>query len=166
VNSERAEIGSRQVERYQAGVTLVELILSITIISIALVGVLLVLGHTTRHSADPMLEHQAVAIAEAYLEEVLLKSYEDPDTGLICGAAEGSRSIFDDVCDYDGLSNVGAEDQYGGAVSGLEGYTVAVSIDTSATLNDLSGSSEVLRADVQVTHPIGIDITISGYRAR
>jgi MSHA pilin protein MshD len=142
------------------------LILSITIISTALVGVLLVLRQTTRHSADPMLEHQAAAIAEAYLEEILLKPYEDPDTGLICGAAEGSRSLFDDVCDYDGLSNSGAEDQYGVAVSGLEDYSVAVSIDTSAVLNDLSGSSEVLRADVRVTHSVGVDIAISGYRAR
>jgi MSHA pilin protein MshD len=147
-------------------VTLVELVLSITIISIALVGVLLVMGQTTRHSADPMIEHQAVAIAEAYLEEILVKSYADPDDSSICGTAEGSRSLYDDVCDYNGLSDSGAADQFGVAVSGLENYTVAVSIDTSATLNDLSGSAQVLRADVHVTHSANVDITISGYRTR
>ncbi len=45
----------------QSGVTLVELVVAMVVISIALGGVLLVLNYTTRHSADPVLRHQASA---------------------------------------------------------------------------------------------------------
>ncbi len=56
------------------GVTLIELIVAIVVISIALVGVLSVINYTTLHSADPVLRHQAIAIAEAYMEEISLKT--------------------------------------------------------------------------------------------
>ena len=75
------------------GFTLVELVIAMVVISIALSGVLMVMNYTTAHSADPMIQHQAVAIAEAYLEEILLKPYADPD-GV---DGEGSRALFDDV---------------------------------------------------------------------
>jgi len=81
----------------EAGVTLIELIISMVIISIALTGILTVMNLTVSHSADPVIQHQAVAIAESYLEEILLQSYADPDAA----DGEASRSLFDDVDDYD-----------------------------------------------------------------
>jgi len=60
---------------HQSGVTLVELILSMVIISIALTGVMTVMNLTVSHSADPVVNHQAVAIAEACMEEVLLEPF-------------------------------------------------------------------------------------------
>ena len=151
--------------RSESGLTLVELVVSMVIVSIALAGVLVAMNQTTVRSADPMIEHQAVAIAEAYLEEILLQAYADPDDAAICGTPEGSRALYDDVCDYAGLSDSGARDQTDTAVAGLESYQVDVTIDTAANLNGLSGSSEVLRADVTVTHPANVTITLSGYRA-
>lgn len=56
--------------RRQAGVTLVELIMFMVIVSIALAGVLQVMRMTTAHSADPLRRKQALMIAEALLEEV------------------------------------------------------------------------------------------------
>jgi MSHA pilin protein MshD len=146
------------------GLTLVELVISIVVLGIALPGVLLAVNATTKRSADPMLEHQAVAIAEAYLEEILAKAYADPDDASVCGAAEGSRDLYDDVCDYAGLDDAGARDQEGGAVAGLGAYRVRASVDTAATLGALSGSADVLRVDVRVTHAAGVDLTLSGYR--
>jgi MSHA pilin protein MshD len=152
-----------------AGVTLIELTVSIMIIAISVSGTLLLVATATRHSADPMLERQAVAIADAYLEEILLRPFYDPDLGAgggSCPAPEGSRSLFDNVCDYDGLDDAGAQDQGGSAIPGLGAYRVRVDVDTTATLNTLSGAADVLRADVRVTHPSQIDLTLSGYRAR
>ncbi|HAN91340.1 MAG TPA: hypothetical protein DCQ33_04565, partial [Nitrospira sp.] len=51
--------------------TLIELILFIIIINVGIFGILVVMNSTTRASADPMLRKQAVAMAEAILEEVL-----------------------------------------------------------------------------------------------
>src|SRR5437763_6921524 len=69
-------------ERRRArGVTLVELIVFIVIVSVAVMGVLTALDLSNRSSADPMIQKQALAIAEALLEEVQLQpfTYCDPD---------------------------------------------------------------------------------------
>ena len=68
-------------KREQAGVTLVELVVFIVIISVALVGVLKVLEMTNRGSADPLVRKQALSIAESLLLEIEQQpfTYCDPD---------------------------------------------------------------------------------------
>ena len=58
----------------QSGVTLIELVIAIVIIAIAATAILGTFATTVGQSADPMIRHQAVAIAEAYLEEISLKA--------------------------------------------------------------------------------------------
>ncbi|MHB8745015.1 MAG: prepilin-type N-terminal cleavage/methylation domain-containing protein [Gammaproteobacteria bacterium] len=151
----------------QYGATLVELVITIVIISISVAAVVGTLSRMTAHSADPMIEAQAVAIAESYLEEIMLKAYLDP-TGAVCPGPPGSRSLYDNVCDYNGLVDIGARDQSGNPPPGIDlsAYTVTVTVDQTATLNNLSGSGSVLRIDVNVTYvdPSIADITLSGYR--
>ena len=48
----------------QRGVSLVELIMFIVIVSVALAGILLVFNVTTKGSADPLVHKQALAAAE------------------------------------------------------------------------------------------------------
>lgn len=153
--------------RRSSGLTLIELVISVVVISIALTGTLLAVNATTVRSADPMLQHQGSAVAEAYLEEILLKAYFDPDPpGGVCPAPEAARALWDNVCDYAGLDDAGARAQGGAAVAGLGDYRVRVTVDPAATLNTLVGSADVLRVDVRVTHPTGVDLTLSGYRTR
>ena len=66
--------------RRQRGVTLIELIMFIVIIGAALAGLLQVLSYTTKGSADPVRQKQALMIAEGLLEEVRLAgfTYCDP----------------------------------------------------------------------------------------
>jgi MSHA pilin protein MshD len=151
-------------EKAQRGLTLVELVISIVVAGIAVTGTVLAMNMSTAHSADPMLEHQASAIGEAYLEEILLKEYADPDTGIICPAPEASRDLYDNVCDYAGLDELGARTQDGTPVPGLGAYRVRAGVDSAATLNGLTGSAQVLRVDVRVTHTSRVDLTLSGYR--
>jgi MSHA pilin protein MshD len=159
----------RRASRGEAGVTLIELAISIAVIAIAVSGTLLVISRTVRASADPMVQRQASAIAEAYLEEILAKPYYDPALGAAggaCPAAGGTRASWDNVCDYNGLDDSGARDQFGIAVTGLSAYRVRVSVDsTAATLGALSGPANVLRVDVRVTHSLPLDLLLSGYRA-
>ena len=72
---------ARRLAAGQSGVTLIELIITIVVISIALTGTLVVISRTVGGSADPMIVRQAVGVAEAYLEEILLKPYYDPVLG-------------------------------------------------------------------------------------
>ena len=145
----------------QAGVTLVELVVSIVIVAVAASAVLGVLATTTQGSADPMIRHQAVAIAEAYLEEIALKPTDDPD-GV---DGEVIRSDFDDVDDYHGLADVGARDQFGNPLAGLGSYDVSVSIVNSAGL-PAAPAADVYRIDVNAVRSPAVSFTVSGYRLR
>lgn len=147
--------------KLQAGVTIVELLLSIVIVATAASAVLGVLSMTSDHSADPMIRHQAASIAEAYLEEILLKSFDDPD-GV---DGEALRADFDDVDDYDGLADAGARDQFGNPIANLGDYFVSVAVSPSAALPS-APAADVLRIDISVAWQSGIDFTISGYRTR
>ncbi len=57
------------------GVTMVELIIFIVVVSIAVVGVLLVMNVNSARSGDAQLRKQALSIAEALLEEVESASF-------------------------------------------------------------------------------------------
>lgn len=157
-------------ERPQRGISLMETILAIVVVGVAVAAVVSVFVVTTRASADPMVRQQAQFIAETYLEEILLKSFFDPDSGNVCPAAEASRGQYDNVCDYNGLNQV-PTDQFGNAIAGLGAYNaqVAVARDNTVTLNGLTNGPaaneiRVLRVDVTVTGPSGTSILLSGYR--
>ena len=62
----------------QKGVTLVELIISIAIITVALFAILSVYQVSINNSADPVTRRQAVLVAESVLEEVLGKPFVKP----------------------------------------------------------------------------------------
>jgi MSHA pilin protein MshD len=160
----------------QAGLSLIELVMFIMVISLGLAGVLLVMNYTSRRSADPMIREQALLIAESYMEEILVKKFIDPTGGTTrtCPTAEGGRTNYDNVCDYNGLSDVGARDQFGNAITGLENYNVAVtvsggagiSLGPSTNLVANTGSVRVLRVDITVTHGGVPDFSLplTGYR--
>lgn len=152
---------SRRTEKRSCarGATLVELIMFIVIVGVGIVGILGVMNLTTRASADPLIQKQALAIAEAYLEEVLAApfTYCDPDDanaatatsavlGIVptrCattlegigpegGESRGSSTTpFDNVSDYHGLAGAPAAID-GMSIPGLGSYQVAVAVAAEA----------------------------------
>jgi len=135
------------------GFTLIELIMSMVIISIAAVGILSVMNLTQKHSVDPLVERQALAIAEAYMEEILLQNYG------ACSAT--SRATYSCVGNYAGLLDVGAHNQAGAAISGLANYTVSVAVAASS----LTGGVSAQQITVSVSGPGVNGLTLVGYRA-
>jgi MSHA pilin protein MshD len=168
----------------QRGISLIELIMFIVIISVALVGILLVMNQVTRHSADPLIRKQAMAIAESLLEEVELQDFT-PASGVTpaCTATApkcnpviqtsdslnaGNRvTFYHTVSDYDGFEMPSPPGIYSIAdgtpslVSGLNGYGAKVGIAAEALGTVAAGSA--VRITVTVTSPQG-DVTIDGYR--
>lgn len=145
----------------ERGATLIELVISIVVIAIAASAVLGVLSSTVGRSADAMVLSQAVAIAEAYLEEISLKPFDDPD-GI---DGETLRPAFDDVDDYNGLVDDGARDQFGTALAPLAQYRVTVSVTASTALVGVPGTAAE-RIDVRVTYPGNGAVALTGYKAR
>lgn len=168
---------------HSQGATLVELVVTIMVVSIALAGVLAVIEINARTSADPMVQHQSIAIAEAYLEEILTKEFTNPEGSDVGGpeTLEGeTRASYDDVNDYHGLANNGCSavtgacptlgscvcDQNGNPIDGLQGYAVNISVmseDLVGTAITLS-AAYVWRVQVTVTPPLGDPVVIGGYR--
>jgi MSHA pilin protein MshD len=145
--------------RTQRGFTLVEVIVSIVVLAIAIVGVLAGLSAIAVNSANALVNEQAVAIASSYLNEVLQKPFGVSDGKIV-------RSQLDVVDDYAGLTNVGAQDQTGLAVPGLNGYTVAVAVRPGGPTVALGAvpAAQLREIDVTVSNSSGVLVVLSGYR--
>jgi MSHA pilin protein MshD len=139
--------------RRQAGFTLIELIIFIVVVGVGLAGILAVFNVSVASSADPMVHKQASALADSILEEILLKSYDDPDG---TNVGETGRADWDNVDDYVGKSNT----DFGLATGDLASYTIAITVTDPATVGGVS----MKKVTVTVTHS-GQSISMVGYRA-
>lgn len=79
------------------GFTLLETIMAIVIIGVGVAGVLSVFNVNVRHSADPVVRKQLMAIAEEMLEEIALRPFV---VGTVQTSAACGRADFDELGDY------------------------------------------------------------------
>jgi len=88
---------TREAIRSDAGLTLIEMIIFILVVSIALLAVLLALNVGARRSSDPLVRKQVLAIAEALLEEVELMPVTlcDPDDAHVTTATTSTVNATD-----------------------------------------------------------------------
>jgi MSHA pilin protein MshD len=123
--------------RAEHGVSLVELIVFIVIVSIGVAGVVGALSMATRASADPMIQKQALAIAEALLEEVQLQPFtycdpDDPQAATALSAAVGAT----------GCTSAAAVENLGPEATAPYGPETRTSVTTPFdNVNDYNGFS-------------------------
>ena len=156
----------------QRGVSLVELIMFIVIVSVALAGILLVLNVTTKGSADPLVHKQALAAAESLLEEIQLQDFSPPSgvssAGTMNDVFADRAAVYHTVLDYHQFpldDGMGIYPLNGGTpITGLENYRIKATVEPlAADWNGVLAASAVL-ITVTVTVPQGTPIEISGYR--
>ena len=137
----------------QGGLSLIELIVFIVIVSVGVAGILSVLNLTVAKSADPMLRKQTLAVAEAMMDEILAKDYQNdpadpnnssatlgctPATAPSCGVNTVlDRPNYNDVDDFNGWNQTGVYQLDGTLASILGTYTVAVAV-AATTLNGVA----------------------------
>ena len=133
----------------QTGVTLVELIIAIVIISIASVALLTGLGFQTARNVDPMIQSQAQMLASQYLKEVMAKSFFDPSAdprlspsvsrddaddsaadNTASSANATNRLLFNNLFEYNNY-NQPARELDGTLIPALAGYQISIEIDDS-----------------------------------
>lgn len=167
----------------QSGVTLVEQIVFIIVVSVGVIGVLSTLGPSLRFSADPQLRKQQLAIAESLLAEILHQpfTYCDPDditsmsatstadcpattdqdnrggTLMAMPALSETRFGMDPGTQFDNVADYAGYSQVG--VTGLssaavDGYTASVAISRAGGTFGLSAT--------QAGAALRIDVTVSG----
>ncbi|MHB1117527.1 prepilin-type N-terminal cleavage/methylation domain-containing protein [Sideroxydans sp.] len=177
------------VESKQRGISLIELIIFIVIISVALTGILLVMNQVTAHSADPLVRKQALAVAESILEEVELMpfTYCDPNDASavtatstagctvpeVLGAEIGETRYspttpFDNVNDYHNFQMAaGSIMDITNSNTGLAGYALSPITVTAIDLGGITqASGDALLITVTVSDPAGNDIVLQGIRTR
>lgn len=148
-----------------AGFTLIELIVFIVVVSVGLAGVLAVFDVVARHSADPLVTKKALAVADAQLEEILLKNFANPAGGWSGAATVANRPNFDDVGDFNGYASTGAYSltDTTAPIAGLEAYNVAVTVAAPAAA--IAGVAAADIRQVTVTVSYGAEsYVLTGYR--
>lgn len=154
---------------YAKGVSLIEAVLFIVVVSVALVVVLKAFDIANRGSADPVLRRQSLAIAQSLLDEISAKPFgdaasDDPAQGGFAGPyTSANRQWFDDVDDYNGFSMNGIRSLDNSVLTGLSNYQAAVAVVAAAFGTVPAGAG--WRITVTVTDPAGAQIALDGYRA-
>ncbi|HLA33877.1 MAG TPA: type II secretion system protein [Rhodocyclaceae bacterium] len=149
----------------QRGVTLIELIMFIVIVSAALAGVLTVLDFSVRTSANPLVNKQAMAVADAMMEEILLKDFANPVGGWAGLATVANRPLFDDIGDYNGYASTGvfAITDTANPIAALNDYNVAVTVAPPTAAIGGVVVADIRQIVVTVTRG-ALTYTLTGYR--
>ncbi|WP_449287576.1 type IV pilus modification PilV family protein [Marinobacter sp. PE14] len=157
----------------QTGATLVELVITIVIISVAIAGVVGAFSLITGRSADPLNQTRAVKLAQLYMDEILTQKYDDQTpqggspkfSGACSIGPEGSegRTTFDDVDDYDGLTGAPST-ATGAALSGYSGFSISIAIACAGTEVGLP-ADEAKRIDLEIIAPGNQTFSFTAYRA-
>lgn len=148
---------------YQRGVSLIEIVVFTIVVGIAVAAITEVFSTTTRANADPLLRRQALAVAQALMEEISYKEFSNPPNGFTGPYTPVNRAKFDDVMDYNGFSMNGIVYLDGTPIPGLGQYQVQV-----AAVPEAFGPVPIgqgLKITITVTDPIGEELVLDGYRA-
>ena len=141
----------------QRGLSLIELVLAIVIVSVGLSGVLIAFSTVARGSADPVVAQQMLAIAEEMLEEIELKPYT---VAANAAPAACARNTYNDVLDYNGYAASGQVCTIDGTpIASLAGYSVTVQVQAGT----LVGVGAARRITVTVTRGSNA-LTLNGWR--
>lgn len=102
--------------RYPVGITLLEALLAAVVLSMAAAAVIVPFTAGAQCTAEDARLTVAVGLAEGLMEEILSKSFSDPEAS---EAGETGRSNWDDMDDYNGYSEAAGE------IAGFDGAVVA-----------------------------------------
>ncbi len=167
----------------QRGITLIEQIVFILIISVGVVALVSTLNPMILASADPMRTKQMVAIAEGLLNEIMHQPFTwcDPDdpsasiaqsygdctwpqnTGTFTPGENRLAGTFDNVDDYGGYIMANVTDVLGG--NAMNGYTASVAIARAGNALGLADNTAALSVTVTVTFGAE-NFFLTGYRFR
>lgn len=142
-----AKPGTSMISRLleQRGLSMIELMVFIVVVGVAVTGVLSVYSSVTRTSVDPLVRKQAMAVAEALLDEVLSKPYTycDPDDAQADTATSSAIGPTGCATTPEGMgAEGGVEDRYSNVTpyDNVNDYA-GFSMDASTTgINDLTGT--------------------------
>lgn len=157
--------------RWAHALTLPEVLIAAAVLSIVVIGLSHAVASGQAQTYNALHEARALALAQALMEEVLARPYNDPggDTAIGPDVGEVDRNDFDAVDDFDGYEEAAdalADHEavlYGERFQAFE-RSVSVEAD-SVSLGALAGDQDGLTVTVTVAEPGGRSWTISRFVA-
>jgi len=171
----------------QQGLTLIELVIFIVIVSVGIVGILSVFNVTVLKSGDPLVRKQAQVLAEGLLEEIQYAEFaicngSDPNVATIttaggCAIADnfnnrGETRPYYSVKEYATASKSATTISpivFPASIAAPSGYTASVFIDDTLSIiptNSAVPAGDVMLIQVTVTGPQNITAVAEGFRTR
>ena len=166
----------------QTGFTLVETVIVIVLVGAMMAGMTSLFMNNVGNSHRPYLRQKALAVANAFMDEILRKQWNEntPLGGGCVNTASGSclagpimatigsdgesRAIYDDIDDYHGLNQSPPQDSSGTDMPGYAGYTVSVNVVQPGANWHSVPAADVRLITVSVTSSSNEAISISAYR--
>ncbi|HZZ44638.1 MAG TPA: prepilin-type N-terminal cleavage/methylation domain-containing protein [Tepidisphaeraceae bacterium] len=115
--------------RQRRGFTLVEAMIACTVLAISVIAIGSSMTASVRQSAVIEEDSTSLLLARQLVEEIAAKPFLDPDTGTT-SSRESSRSLYDNVGDYDGYKDTVSA---ASPVTSLQGKTAAVTNNRTYT---------------------------------
>ena len=148
---------TKKTHNTKAGFSLVELVVLIIVASLAVTPIVMLLYNTLSYGTTVRAQTAATSLATGLMEEILSKSFEDPQGGAgSFGTEEGPRASYDDVDDYDGLNLTPPQDSQGNSLTDYSGFRTRVTVENVAAASpdgsaETDGSTNFKRATVTVS---------------
>lgn len=153
------------------GMSLVEMVITIVIVSIAMVASLKSFSVLSGRSSDAMVQTRALDLAQLYIDEILSHRF-DEDSGVygtptytgVCREANESesRANYDDVDDFHSISNETPALVDASLAADYAGYTVSVSVTCDDSIGVNSNGAKLIQ--VTINDPIGNNSIFSVYK--
>lgn len=156
------------------GFSLIELVITIVVLGIAVTALSSSLFTAVGRNADPLWQSKATQLSQVYLDEILSMRYDETSplgggsTGVVCaiGGTDGetSRSLYDDVDDYNGLTET-ADFLDTDASSNYTGYSVSIAVTCVDHLNVTKATTDTKLIAITITSPTNQSLVFSVFRA-
>ena len=142
------------------GFSFIEVIVALIVISIAFGAIAGLVATLSGKSANPIIQTQAIYLAEGMLEEVLLRGFEDPDE--IDEGCSVSRDLWDNLSDYNCLNTpIVPRSASGQEIASLMNYRVGVIVSDLETISGVT----VRRIEVVVTNTdADLEVVLTGWK--
>jgi MSHA pilin protein MshD len=157
------------------GMTLIETVTAVIVLGTAIPPLTKLYTEISSHRVDHAYQEMAVIYADSLLEEIVSKSFEDPDLAVgSFGTEEQARKDYDDLDDFDGLSNSPPQHFDGTPLNQFSGFTRSTVVD-NVTASDpdpasaeTDGTTDFKRIAVSVTWTSGRggQVTLSTLRTQ
>lgn len=167
---------------HQRGFSLIETIIVIVLVGAMMAGMSALFMTNVGNSHRPYLRQRALAVANALMDEIFRKRWNEAtpigggcvNTGsgacptgpgvIVIGTDGDTRAIFDDIDDYNGLNQSPPQDSSATDMPGYAGFTVTVSVSQPGAAWNGIPAADVRLISVTVTSSSNEAITLSAYR--